>query len=131
MTSMGRDSMTTRAPAMSVPTSMVPVVSTVTWAMTGIWRRRAWGGPVGGDRGALDLQDVLAGLDQDAVDAAVDEAADLLLVVGEQVVEGDVAERDEAGGRADRAEHEARALGGRELARRPPLARAAAVRLRV
>jgi hypothetical protein len=71
--------------------------------------------PVGGDRGALDLKDVLAGLDEDAVDAAVDEAADLLLVVGEQVVEGDVAERDEAGGRADRAEHEARALGGGEL----------------
>ena len=72
-------------------------------------------GAVGRYRGALDLQDVLAGLDQDAVGAAVDQAADLLLVIGEQVVEGDVAERDQAGGRADRAEHEARARRRGEL----------------
>ena len=78
------------------------------------------------DRG-LDLQRVLAGLDQERIDAAGDEAAALL---GERVLERrvlDMAERGEPRARPDRAEHEARppvALHGidrlaRDLGRAP------------
>ncbi|MCY1010723.1 hypothetical protein OV079_35200 [Nannocystis pusilla] len=73
--------------------------------------------PVDRQHRALDLQDVLAGLDEDAVGAAVDEALGLAHDAGQQVVEAHVAERDQAGAGADRAEHEARPLGGRVLAR--------------
>ena len=72
-------------------------------------------GAGGRDHGALDLEDVLGGLDQDPVGAAVDQAADLLLVVGEELVKADVAERDQAGRRPAGAEDEARALRRAEL----------------
>ena len=72
------------------------------------------------DRG-LDLQRVLAGLDDDRIDPAGDQPGALR---GERVLErlvGDVAERGQAGPRPDRAEHEAgAAVIGRT--RRPPRA---------
>jgi hypothetical protein len=55
----GQDSRTATAAAMSVPTSMVPVVSTVTWTSTGTSRPRLGADARGGERGALDLEDVL------------------------------------------------------------------------
>src|SRR5262249_53758154 len=76
-------------------------------------------GENGVDRG-LDLQRVLAGLDQDAVDSAVGETARLLEVARLEDVVGSLPERDELRARPDRAEDEARLVLGREA-----LARAA------
>jgi hypothetical protein len=65
----------------------------------------------GAEHGGLDLEDVLRGLDDDQVDAALDEAAGLLLEDLDEVAEADRAERrvvggGEEAGRADRAGHE-------------------------
>ena len=68
------------------------------------------------DRG-LDLQGVLAGLDQDAVDAAGDQAAAL---DGERPLQRrvvDMAERRQPGSGPDRAEHEALPAVGEEPGR--------------
>jgi hypothetical protein len=61
--------------------------------------------------GGLDLQDVLGGLDDDEVRAALDEPACLLLEHGDQLAEGDLAQRRVVGGGqmaggADRARDE-------------------------
>src|SRR3546814_14368866 len=67
----------------------------------------------------LDLQRVLAGLDEDGVHAAGDEAAALHRESGFQRIVGDMAEGGQPGARADRAEDEALApVAGTEL-RRP------------
>src|ERR1700756_3553610 len=88
------------------------------------------------DRG-LDLQRILAGLDQDRVDAAGDQPGALN---GERVLErliGDIAERGEGSARADRAEHKTAAtvmgelgdglaseLGGTAVERKRPVGEA-------
>ncbi|MNS37747.1 hypothetical protein D3C72_699740 [compost metagenome] len=75
--------------------------------------------PVDADHGRLDLQDVLAGLDQEHVAAALHEGLGLLLEDVGQFLEGDLGEsrviraRQHAR-RADRARHEARLLGRAE-----------------
>ena len=74
-----------------------------------------------GDLGAihrgLDLQRVLAGLDQDRIDAAGDQAAALLGQRRLQRVVGDVAEAGQLGAGPDAADHPAMAAVG-ELLRR-------------
>ena len=69
------------------------------------------------DRG-LDLEDVLRGLDDEQVGAALDQALGLLGEDLDQLAEGDLAERwvvarGEMARRADRAGHEAVVAGGR------------------
>ena len=95
------------AAAMSVPTSSVPVVSTVTWTISGrLDARVPHRDPGAVDRG-LGLERVLAGLAEDDVGAARDQARGL---DAERLLEGavgDVAERGQAGAGADRADHEA------------------------
>ena len=60
-------------------------------------------GKLGGVHGGFDLQRVLAGLDQEGVDAAGDQAAALLGDGGFERVVGDVAERWQLRARADAA----------------------------
>jgi hypothetical protein len=69
--------------------------------------------PLGADDRGLGLQEVLRGLDEDGVDAAVDEAADLLGVGVAEPAVVDVAERGQLGARPDRPEDEAGLLGRR------------------
>ena len=73
--------------------------------------RRVRSGLGAGDLGAvhrrLDLQRVLAGLDQDRIDAARDQAARLLGERRLQRVVGDVAEARQLGARPDAADHPA------------------------
>ena len=107
------------AAAMSVPTSIVPVVSIVTWSISGTSHpasRIAHAGAV--DR-RLGLQRVLAGLAQDHLGAAREQAGGLH---GEGLLQRavvDMAERGQAGARADRADHEAPAAVGGEPRRSP------------
>ena len=71
---------------------------------------------VEGEAGGLDrdlgLEDVQAGLDQEDVNAAVEEAAGLLEVAGEEVVVADLAEGDQLGAGAERADGEAWVVRG-------------------
>ena len=69
----------------------------------------------GGAQGALDLEDVLRGFEEEDIGAAVEQAADLRGVAGVHGVPVDVAERDEFGARSHGADDEARAVGGGEL----------------
>ena len=69
-------------------------------------------GVVTGGEGDLGLEEVLAGFDEEDVDAAFDEGLGLLDVGGEHSVVGDVAERGELGGGADGAGDEAGLVGG-------------------
>ena len=77
-------------------------------------------GVLAGDDRRLALQEVVDGLDQQGVDAALDQAARLFEVAGVQLVEADLAERRQLGARAERADGEPRAGGGREAVGRPP-----------
>ena len=67
--------------------------------------------PLGAQGGRPGLQQVLGGLDQDRVDAAAQQARDLLLVGVAQGGEADVAEGGQLGAGADAAEHAARPVG--------------------
>jgi hypothetical protein len=69
----------------------------------------------GSDDGRLGLQQVLAGLDDQRVGTAAQQALGVGLVGVAQLAERGVAERGQLGARADRAEHPARA-GGRSPA---------------
>ena len=92
---------------MSGPTSSVPVVSTVTCTKIGVSVAGRGARDLGAvDRG-LDLQRVLAGLDQDRIDAAGDQPAALLGQRRLQRIVGDVAERRQLGARPDAADHPA------------------------
>ena len=94
------------AAEMSVPTSMVPVVSMVTWTMSGSsWPRRTIGVAAAID-GGLDLQRVLAGLDQQRVRAACDQPLGLDGECGLELAVGDVAEAGQLGAGADGADDE-------------------------
>jgi nucleotide-binding universal stress UspA family protein len=79
--------------------------------------------PVGGDERGLGLQEVLAGLDEDGVDAAREQPLDLGLVGVAQLGERDVPEGGQLGAGADRADDPARPVGravvGRDLGREP------------
>ena len=78
--------------------------------------RRVGAGVAAGDFCAVDrsfdLQRVLAGLDQDGVDVAVDQAAALLCQCGFERVVGDVAEAGQFGAGADTADDPAGAVVG-------------------
>ena len=69
-----------RAAPISVPGNMVPVSSMVTWVWMGRMRPVARHGPPGPVDGRLGLQQVEDGLDDDEVDAALDEGRGLFLV---------------------------------------------------
>ena len=112
MTSTSSASSVASAALMSVPSSILPPLGSRRDG--GLDRHGAAGGLerlAGAEHGGLDLEDVLRGLDDDQVDAALDEAAGLLLEDLDEVAEADRAERrvvgggEEAGG-ADRAGHE-------------------------
>ncbi len=70
-------------------------------------------GPAGADERRLGLQQVVDGLDEQDVDAALDQGGALELVAVAQLGEGGVAERRELGARADRSDHEAGPVGRR------------------
>ena len=93
----------TRAAPISLPTSMRPVVSIVTWTCSGTSRPGGGHRPAAADHRRLDLQQVHARLDEEQVDAADEQPAGLLLVGVAQVGEADVAEARQLGARADRA----------------------------
>ena len=78
----------------------VPVVSTVTCAMTGSVDAGRGDGPLGADDRRLGLQQVLRGLDQHRVDAAGEQPGDLRLVGVAQRRVGDVPEGRQLGARA-------------------------------
>ena len=67
-------------------------------------------GPLGADDGRLGLEQVLAGLDDQRVGAAAQQALRVGLVGVAQLAERGVAERGQLGARADRAEHPAWAV---------------------
>ena len=70
--------------------------------------------PAGADDGGLALEQVLHRLHQQHVGAAGEEPRDHRLVVVAQFGERDLAQRRQAGAGPDRADHEARSIGGRE-----------------
>ena len=98
---------TAAAAAMSGPTSSVPVVSTVTCTKIGVSAAGLGARDLGAVHRRLDLQRVLAGLDQDRIDAAGDQAAALFGQRCLQRVVGDVAQARQLRARADAAEHPA------------------------
>ena len=62
------------AAPISEPSSIVPVVSTVTWTISGSVDAGGRHRPLGADDRRLGLQQVLAGLDEQRVGAAGDQA---------------------------------------------------------
>ena len=78
--------------AISVPTSMVPVVSMVTCTMQGDAAVFFAHDIEGGDDGDFGLEEVEAGFDEEGVHAAVEQAADLGGVGFEEGVGGDRAD---------------------------------------
>ena len=68
------------------------------------------------DQPGLDLEQVLAGFQEDRVGAAVAQALDLFLEPVAELVEADLAKRRQLGPGADGAEDVARPVRGRELA---------------
>ena len=69
------------------------------------------------DDGGLALEQVLHRLDEEHVGTAGEQTRDHRLVVVAQLGEGDVPQRRQAGSRADRADDEPGAVGGRESGR--------------
>ena len=99
------------AAPISEPTSMRPVVSTVTCSMIGTVRpSAAMALRHAIDRG-LALEEVHHRLDEDDVDATGDQAVGLLLVGVAQGDEVDVAERRKLGAGPDRPDHVAGPVG--------------------
>ena len=89
------------AAPISVPSSIVPVVSTVTWTRTGTSRPGGGHRPLGADDRGLGLQQVLRGLDEHRVDAAVEQPGDLRRRRRRAAsANGDVAQRRQLGARA-------------------------------
>ena len=106
---------TVRAAAISVPGSMRPVSSIVTWTWSGHDPVERGHGPAGAVDGRLGRQQVEDGLDQEEVDATFEQPERLLLVGVPQVGVGDLAEGGELGARSHAAGHPAWALGRGEL----------------
>ena len=109
--SMPSGSRAVSAAAISVPSSIAPVVSMVTWAMTIASGSQLGHGPLAPDDGRLGLEQVLAGLDDQRVRAAPQQPLRVELVGVAQLAERGVAEGGQLGAGADRAEHPARAAG--------------------
>ena len=109
MTSTLSASSVASAAQMSVPSSILPPLgSSETEAWIGTARPVALNASRAPKIGGLDLEDVLRRLDDDQVDAALEQAAGLLLEDLDEVAEADRAERrvvggGEVAGRADRA----------------------------
>ncbi len=78
----------TSAAPISVPSNMVPVVSTVTWAISATRSALRDHRPLRADHRGLRLEDVLTGLDHHRVDAAGEQAPHLLGVGVAQRVNG-------------------------------------------
>ena len=113
MTSTPSGSKAVSAAPISEPSSIVPVVSTVTCAISGTLNAERRHRATRADDRRLRLEEVLAGLDDDRVGAALDHAGDLLLVGVAQDAVMHVAEGRQLRAGADRAEHPARAVGCR------------------
>ncbi len=94
---------------MSVPSSILPPLgSSETEVWIGSVRPVRLEGLAGAEHGGLDLEDVLSGLDDDQIGAAVDQPGGLLGEHRDQLAEADLPERGVLGGgqearRADRA----------------------------
>ena len=103
---------------MSVPSSILPPLgSSDTEVWIGSVRPVRLERLAGAEHGGLDLEDVLGGLDDDQVGAAVDQAGGLLGEHLDELAEADLPERGVLGGgqeagRADRAGHVAALAGG-------------------
>ena len=108
-----------RAAPISVPGSMVPVSSMVTWVWMGTVPAGRSHRPPGPVDGRLGLQQVEHRLDEDEVDAALDERRGLLLVGVAEVGVPDLAEGGELGARADAPGHPPGPVGGGEVVGRP------------
>ena len=103
------------AAPISLPSSMVPVVSTVTCANTGMCRPSLGHRPPRTQHRGLQLEQVLAGLDEDGVGAGLEHAQRGLGVgVADEPVLG-VAQGGQLGARPHRAQHVALAVGGDQL----------------
>ena len=96
------------AAAISLPSSIAPVVSMVTWAMISAPGPAAATARLRADDGGLGLEQVLAGLDDQRVRAAAQQPLRVDLVGVAQLAERGVAEGGQLGAGADRAEHPAR-----------------------
>ncbi len=84
---------------MSVPSSILPPLgSSETLVWIGTERPERLERLAGAEDRGLDLEDVLGGLDDDEVGAALDEPARLLLEDGDELAEGDLAQRRVVGG---------------------------------
>ena len=103
------------AAPISEPSSIVPVVSTATCATTGTTAALVGHRPAHAQDGRLGLQEVLAGLDDDRVGPARDEAAAALGVGVAEADERLVAQRRQLRAGADRAEHVPRPVRCRDL----------------
>ena len=108
-------SSTVSAAPISVPGSMRPVSSIVTWHCSGTLRSSATMARRAPVDGGLDREHVELRLDEQEVDAAFEQAERLLLVGVAELGVGDLPQRGELGARAHGAGHPARALGRREL----------------
>ena len=100
------------AAPISEPSSMVPVVSTVTWAKIGSATPASASARLAPDDGGLRLEQVLRRLDEDRVRAAGDQPGHLLLVGVAQDGVGGVAQARQLRAGTDGAQHPAR-VGGR------------------
>ncbi len=69
----------------------------------------------GGDDGTFDLEEVLGGFDEEGIDAAGDEATELLVVALFHDIPGGLAEGEEFGAGSSGAEDVARVVGGFEF----------------
>ncbi len=108
------------AAPISLPSSIVPVVSTATCTNTGKSRAVRRHGPLRADHRRLGLQQVLTGLDHDGVDATLEHAGDLLLVGVAKRGESGVPEGGQFGAGPHGSEHETRTAVGAERVRLLP-----------
>ncbi len=108
MTSGRMGSSAVRAAPISVPGSIRPVSSMVTWTWIGTRRPAATMARLAGVDGGLGLEEVVDRLDEQQVDPAGEEGGGLLLVGVAQLEVGDLAEGGEAGAGAEVARHPAR-----------------------
>ncbi len=105
------------AAPISEPISIRPVVSIVTWTISGDLDPGARHGAPGRDDRRLALEQVLHRLDEEGVDPTGEEPLDLWNVGVAEVGEADVAERRELRARSHRPDHETGLVGRREPAR--------------
>ena len=107
-------SMAARAALISVPRSIRPVSSIVTWHWIGTWRPTAAIARRAPMTDGLHGEEVEVGLEDEEVDPALEQAAAGLLVGVAQLGEADLAQRRGLGAGAERAGHEALPVRRRE-----------------